>query len=1056
MIRKIYRKQWIAGVLFSLMASISAYAQTQVIKGNVSDPTGNAIPGVNVIIKGTTSGTATDGSGDFSIAASPDEVLVFTFIGYKAQEIKVGSQTQITVKMQEDVASLQEVVVVGYGEMKRTDLTTAQTSVSSSDIARTVNTTIEQAIQGRAAGVYITQNTGQPGGGISVNIRGINSINGTNEPLYVIDGVQIPGQSPSFGSSSSSNPLAGINPSDIESIEVLQGPSATAVYGSRATNGVLLITTKRGKAGDTRITYGFRYGVQTAPKSLKVMDLQQYAQMTNEYHALAGGNSPLEFLDPSLLGKGTDWQKELFQSAPMSNHQLNFSGGSDKVTYYLSGEYSNQDGVALGSSFKRYSTRLNVDNKIKDWLTIGGNFSFNQTNDVLTTSQENIISNALQLTPQIPVKNFDGTWGGGDDTNRANQFAPVNPIAIANLTTNELVRRQFLGGLNLGVTLMKGLTFRSSFNTNVGFSNSTYFVPSYKFGYAVNPTASLTNSAGTNTYWNWNQLLEYNRSFGKHNLNVMVMHEAQESAWKNISAARTGYVVNVLDLNIGDAKTATNGGGQGDWAMESYLGRLNYNYADKYILMGTLRADGSVNFGSNNKWGIFPSVSAAWRVSQEEFFQVPFINELKLRFETGLTGNQGGSGAIYSPLEAAPTQWGTGFLPSRYSNPGLKWESTKTNNVGLNLSVLDNRLQFEFDYYVKTTDNLLLSNPLPWYMGTEGSGSVGAPTVNIGSLQNKGWGVTVTTVNMNRDGFKWETNFNVSGFKTKIISFYSDAAFINRTSWWLQDWTQRSSVGRAPWQFLGYVEEGLFQSVDEINNSAVPADNNGNRLPTNETTGVWVGDVKFKDISGPNGSPDGIIDVYDQTFIGNPYPKVFGGITNKFSYKGFDLSVLITGTYGNDIYNYIAKVNTNPNAINLSRNMLVDAINYAKVTTDGEGNAVLANPETNVSRISLGPNGNYARHTSRWVEDGSFLRLKNVTLTYNLPSSLMSKQKIVRAARVSLSGQNLYTLTKYTGYDPEVGASVGRDVSAANQAIGLDNGRYPLTPVYSISIGVDF
>lgn len=774
------------------------------VKGRVTDDKGDPLPGVSIIVKGTTIGTTTATDGRYTLSVpNSSSVLAFSFVGYIPKETGVGNKTVIDITLAVDTKALEEVVVVGYGEMKRADLTTAQTSVSAKEIGRTVNTTIEQAIQGRAAGVYVTQNSGQPGGGISVNIRGVNSISGSNEPLYVIDGVQIPGQTASFGAQSSSNPLAGLNPADIESIEVLQGPSATAIYGSRATNGVLLITTKRGKAGDTKISYGYQFSLQTAPQPITVMNLQQYATMVGEYHQLAGGDTPQEFLDPSLLGKGTDWQNELFKSAPMNKHQLSLSGGNEKTTYYLSGEYLKQDGVAQGSGFNRYGFRLNLENKPRKWATIGANLAFNQTNDNLTTSQENIIANALQLTPQVPVKNLDGTWGGGDENNGANQFAPVNPIAIATLTTNKLVRRQFLGGLNIGIELAKGLHIRSSFNTNLGFSGSTYYIPTYAIGWARNVTASLNNGSGENTYWNWNQLLEYNKQFGKHSINAMVSHEAQYSSWKNVGASRTGFLTNdILDLNAGDVLTASNSGGSGDWAMESYLGRLNYNYGDRYIVMGTVRRDGSANFGKDNKWGFFPSLSAAWRISQESFFNIPFINELKLRFETGITGNQGGSGGIYSPLGTGATPTTTGFLPTRYSNPGLKWEETKTNNFGMNVSFFQNRIQLEFDYYIKNTDNLLMEKPLPWYMGTNGTGAVGSPTVNIGGLQNKGFGFTLNTTNINRNGFKWESNFNISAFKTKIKSFYSESAFVDRTSWWLQDWTQRSEVGSAvafPW-----------------------------------------------------------------------------------------------------------------------------------------------------------------------------------------------------------------------------------------------------------------
>ncbi|WP_353125621.1 SusC/RagA family TonB-linked outer membrane protein [Parapedobacter pyrenivorans] len=1027
------------------------------VSGRVTSEAGAALSGVSVNVKGQTQSTSTADDGSYRLAVPPGDVtLVFSYLGMETMEEAVRDRNIVNVILLSATSSLEEVVVVGYGTNKRGNLTSAQTTVTAEDIGKTINTTIEQAIQGRAAGVYITQNSGQPGGGISVNIRGINSINGTNEPLYVIDGVQIAGQAVAFGEQSSSNPLAGLNPADIEDIQVLQGPSATAIYGSRATNGVLLITTKRGKAGQTKIDYGGQYTIQTGPPRMAVMNLRQYAQMVNEYHDIAGGETPLEFLDPSLLGTGTDWQGELFNNAPMHKHQLSLSGGNEKTTYYLSGEYLNQQGVAAGSGFDRYGTRLNIDTKPRDWLSLGTNLSFSQTDENLTTSQENIISNALQLTPQIPVKNLDGSWGGGDENNGANIFAPVNPLAIASLTTNNLIRRQFIGGINLGIKIIEGLEFRSSFNTNFGFSNSAYYIPVYKIGWAENATASLQSRANLNTYWNWNQLFEYNKQLGKHQINVMVTHESQASNWKNLGGRRTGFLTNdILDLEAGDPLTASANGGSGEWAMESYLGRINYNYADRYIISGTIRSDGSVNFGQDNKWGIFPSISAAWRVSQEEFFNIPGISELKLRFETGTTGNQGGSGYIYSPMSPGATPTGTGFLPSRYNNPALQWEETLTYNFGLNLGFLQNRIQLEADYYIKNTDNLLMENPLPWYMGTNGTGAVAAPQVNIGALQNKGWGVTINTTNIRNEHFTWETNFNVSGFKTTIEKFYSDAAQINRTSWWMQDWTQQSVVGVAPWQFLGYMEDGIFQSVDEINDSAVPADNNGNRLPTNEAN-IWVGDVKFKDISGPEGTPDGIIDVHDQTYIGNPYPKLFAGFTNSFSYKGFDLSFLLTGAFGNDIYNYIARVNSNPNNINLSRNLMLHAMDYARPTTGDDGAVRLENPNTNVARISLGPNGNYARHTDKWVEDGSYIRIKNITFGYNLPASLLAKQKVLQSVRVSFSAQNVATFTRYSGFDPEVGAYIGRDASNANQAIGLDYGRYPLTPIYSFSLGLSF
>ncbi|HWJ91575.1 MAG TPA: TonB-dependent receptor [Flavisolibacter sp.] len=1030
------------------------FAQEKRITGTITDEKGAPLAGATIAGKNSKAATNTDANGQFSLTLPSNvHVVVVSYVGLQTEEINVSNRTSINLKMVPTSGAMSDVVVIGYGRAKRANLTSAQTTVSSKEIERTVNTTIEQAIQGRAAGVYITQNSGQPGGGISVVIRGISSINGVTEPLYVIDGVQLQGG----GTTNSSNPLSSLNPSDIEDIQVLQGPSATAIYGSRATNGVLLITTKRGKAGEARLNYGFQYNIQTPPKHLQVMNLPQYAQMVKEYHALAGGTTPNEFLDPSLLGNGTDWQGELFNNAGMQKHQLSLSGGNNITTYYMSGEYLKQQGVALGSGFNRYSFRANIDNKPRDWVSVGANFNFSQTNETLTTSSESVISDALQLTPQIPVKNLNGEWGGGDPVNGANQYAPVNPIAIAHLRTNKMRRRNLLGGLNLGLNIVKGITFRTSFNTDINYSEGTYFNPTYAIGWAINTSATLTNTVGTSAYWNWNQLLEYNKQFGKHNLNLMASHESQESKWKNLSGSRSGFLTNdIFDLNAG-AAPGTNGGGSGQWGMESFLGRVSYNYDNRYIVFGTVRRDGSSNFGSENHWGTFPSISAAWRVSQEGFFHVPAISELKLRIETGITGNQG-SGGIYSPMISGPTDLGTRILPGRYPNPNIQWEETRTDNLGLNIGFLRNKISLEGDYYIKHTDNLLMDNPLPWYMGTSGIGAVNNPTVNIGTLQTKGWGVTINTSNINTKNFKWESNLNLSGFKTTIEKFYSDAAFVDRTSWWLDNWTQRSAVGQAPWLFRGYIYDGLFQSLDEINKSAVRADNNGKRLPTDPITGVWVGDVKYKDISGPNGKPDGIIDFHDETYIGNPWPKVFGGFTNSFSYKGFDLSILITGTFGQDIYNHLAKVNSKASSIYISRNLMVDAINYARVVTKN-GQPAIENAGTDVPRLTssqVANDNNYNTTSSKWVEDGSFIRLKNISLSYNLSSSLLARQKVVRGVRATIGAQNIATITGYSGFDPEVGSNVGANTNATNQAIGLDYGRYPLTPIYSFTLGVNF
>jgi TonB-linked SusC/RagA family outer membrane protein len=1049
-------------ILFSAFSVITTFAQSKTVSGSITDDKGDVLSGATISVKNTSSNTTSNSLGVFTIDVPVNgKILVVSYVEMKTQEVTIGRNLVFKISLTPEANTLNEVVVIGYGKARRANLTSAQTTVSSKDIEKTINTTVEQAIQGRAAGVYVTQNSGQPGGGISVNIRGVSSLSQT-QPLYVIDGVQIQGsEDVSFGTSSSSNSLAGLNPSDIEDMQILQGPSATAIYGSRGTNGVILITTKRGRAGDFKINYSYQYNQQQPPKHLPVMNLQQYAEMVKEYHNIAGGTTPAEFLDPSLLGQGTDWQTELFNRAAMNKHQLNLSGGNNNTTYYMSGEYLNQEGIAAGSGFKRYSFRLNLDNKPRQWATIGVNISYNQTNENLAATnygdaQSPLIANALRLTPQIPVVNLNGTWGGSDPVNGAGQYAPTNPIALASLITNTNVRRQLLGGLNLGVTPFKGLTLRTSFNSSIGFGLSTYYTPTYNLDqWHLNLIASLANGSYQSWYYNWNQLAEYTKQLGKHNVSLMASHESQASEYRALSVGRTGFLTNdIFDVNAGNSKSAINGGGTYPWAQESYLGRFNYNYDNRYLVTATYRRDGSPYFGPDKRWGAFPSLSAAWRLSNEKFFHVPAVSDLKLRYEYGFTGNQGNGSGIYANMNNYATGFGIGFLPSTFTNPLLQWEETKTNNLGLNLGLFNNKFTVEADYYVKKTSNLILNAVLPWYMGTNGVGSVGAPLVNAGALNTKGWNLTFNTINIQSKNFHWESNLNLSHFKTIVDQLYQNTPFISRTSWWMNNWTQRAIVGQQPWVFMGYIEEGLFQSTGEIAKSAIPVDGTGARVPINAQTGLWVGDVKYKDING-----DGKIDQNDMTIIGNPWPKLTGGFSNSFSYKGIDLSILITGSYGNQVYNYIAAEASNPNNINLSRNLMVKALDYAKVTTDASGNAILSNPGTRVPRISnnqLSADNNFGKITDRFLEDGSYLRLKNISLSYNIPSKILGYAKVIKGLKATIAVQNIYTWTKYTGYDPEIGAYVGTGSAGNNQASGIDFGRYPITPMYTATLNVNF
>jgi TonB-linked SusC/RagA family outer membrane protein len=548
----------------------------------------------------------------------------------------------------------------------------------------------------------------------------------------------------------------------------------------------------------------------------------------------------------------------------------------------------------------------------------------------------------------------------------------------------------------------------------------------------------------------------------------MASHEAQEWTWKNIAASRSNFPANILDLNVGATTDAsgvnsmTNSGGSGAGTMESYLGRINYNYAERYMLLGTIRTDGSSNFGINNRWGTFPSVSAAWRISKEPWYNIKFLNEAKLRFETGTTGNSG-SGGVYATMTAGPTPFGgSGFLLNQYANPDLKWESTVSYNGGLNLGFFKNRIQLEADYYVRNTSNLLMQAPVPNYMGVSGTGAIRAPQINFGSIQNKGWAFTLNTTNIDTKEFTWTSNFNISGVRPVVTQLNTNSAQASRTVNGLNNVMQVCQIGKAPWLFYGYIQEGYFTSVADVENSARPVDNTGTPYPADvdASKGIWVGDIKYKDISGPDGKPDGKITTQDQTVIGNPWPKFFGGFTNTFSYKGLDLNILLTYSSGNSILNYQAFMATGPNNFWVGRNYLAGVTDYAQIGTDGDGNPYLVNPNAFVPRITTtgdkDVNGNYNRITTRWIEDGSYIRVKNISLSYSLPKTLLYKTKFITGLRLTFSAQNVLTFTKYTGFDPEVGTYVGSSVyGSGNQLIGVDYNHYPLSPIYTFSVNVN-
>ena len=1032
-------------IISGLVLSTNLYAQNvRKITGIISSAASNPVEGATVSVKGTNNATFTNSTGSFAINAQTGDVLVVSSVGFLTKEIRVGSGSTINFTLEEAVVKMEDIVTVGYGRMRKTDLSSSQVTVTSADIAKTVNTTLDQALQGRAANVYVSSNSGQPGAAPSVIIRGVSSLTGSVQPLYVIDGVQIrPGNG-----SGSANILSGINPDDIETMNVLQGPSATAIFGSVGANGVIMITTKRGRAGDTKISVSSLVTIQDRPKYIPVMNLQEYATYRNEIARAGGTGSDSSFADPSVLGPGTNWQDAMFRRSLLQKHQLSLSGGTDKTTFYFSGEYFNQEGVAPGSGFSRASVRLNLDNQTRKWLRIGTNLSANRTNEKVTTSNAGMITLAIQQAPSIPVKNPNGSWGGPVNT----QYQFSNPLALASINNDYNKSTAFIGGLYADITLMKGLVFHNEANTSIQYYNNYTFHPSYVFNGYVNATTVSTRSASNNYWWNFNTRLQYDTKIGKHSISAMVAHEASAYGGEGLSGQRSNYVTNTIqELSGGEQNNSqdiANSSNSNGGSKESYFGRAIYIYNDRYILQATDRYDGNSTFGPLKRWGNFPAVSAAWRISQENFMKnIPAINDLKLRVEYGTNGNSNASG-YYAVLQSVPTGWGNGFLPVNYNNPSMQWEVDKTLNVGFDLHMFNNRVEVIADAYIKNADQLLTVNPHPYLYGGDISYSAGYiqwPTTNVGSMQSKGFGVTINTTNIQNKDFTWKTGLNFSVDRNKITNLLTP---IN-TTYNASQAQFLSEVGQPVSMITGYTAEGLFKDYQDITTHAIQTSNG---IMTVGPGGTWVGDIKFKDISGPNGKPDGIINQYDRHIIGNPWPKFTFGFNNSFSYKQFDLNIFIIGSIGNDILNYSRYQSEIGNGT--YGNYLKSVANFGMPSSyvpADSATVTLLNPGYQIPRVAPGdPNGN--NRINQWdIESGSYVRIKNVSLSYSLPNRWISKAGI-KGVRVSANVQNLLTITKYKGYDPEV----GMNNYGGTLMVGLDAGRYPNVRMYTFNIVADF
>lgn len=696
------------GLLFLLcLIPLWAFSQNITVKGVVKDATGESVIGASVVQKGTSNGIITDIDGNFTLNVPSNSTIVISFVGYKTQEIPVAGKTQINVTMKEDTEMLDEVVVVGYGQMKRSDLTGSVVSVNDQAIKKSVPTSIDQVLQGRAAGVQIQANSGTPGASTSIRIRGINSLNATNQPIFVIDGVVVD----SATDDENSNPLSSINPSDIVSMDVLKDASATAIYGSRASNGVIMITTKRGQAGEATVTYDGYAGWQEMPKQLDMLNLRQYAQHHNDRSALGLVEQSSSFVRPDLLGEGTNWQDELFSKAFMTSHNISVSGGNNKTTYAFSGGFLDQDGIALGSSFRRLSLRANIDTEIKSWLRGGVNFSFAESKQNVGTDNNTIMS-ALIQQPTVAVTSPDGSFDGPDDV-----WMPENPVGLASIRTNNNRKTNFRFNTYLEANLLKGLTFKTELSADWNFNNYYYYQPDYQFGIKTSDTRTSRWTKTNTKYWSWRNILTYNNTFAeKHNINVMVGQEMSHSNWETQVGTATGFLSNTTpDLSAGDVTTSTTTGSRVVNSIASFFGRAFYSFDERYLLTATIRRDGSSKFAKGNKWGWFPAVALAWRASQESFLRNnAIINNLKLRAGWGATGNQNVSDYAYMALLSyKTTPWGTGVLTGNTANPDLTWETTHSYNVGIDLGLFQNRIEVIADVYYKKTKICCCNSPCP-------------------------------------------------------------------------------------------------------------------------------------------------------------------------------------------------------------------------------------------------------------------------------------------------------------------------------------------------------
>lgn len=929
---------------------------------------------------------------------SPNGTLVVSFVGYKTQEVQVKGQKQLQVVLSEDAEMLDEVVVIGYGTMKKSDLTGAVSSIGNKDIKDSPVSNLGQAIQGKISGVQIVD-AGKPGDNVSIKIRGLGSINNC-DPLVVIDGVPT-----DLG-------LSSLNMADVERLDVLKDASATAIYGSRGANGVVMITTKRGTEGKGKLAVSANYSFQNATNVPSLLNAAQYAELSNDMMVNSGRNPNPEWANPSELGAGTDWMDELLRTGVMQNYTVSYSGGNEKSHYYVSGGFLDQSGIVKSVNYRRFTFQSNSDAQVLKWLKFSNNITFSA--DTKKSGSYNI-GDALKALPIYPVKNEDGSWSGPDG-NSEWYGSTRNPIGPTELNKSQTDGYNFLANLTAELTFTKWLKFKSTFGYDAKFWFIDNFTPKYNWKPTPTEETSRYKSDNKSFTYLWDNYFLFDHTFAeKHRVGLMAGMSAQWNTNDYLNAQKNVFMFdNVHEMDNGEEMYAI-GGNETEWALLSYMARVNYSYEDRYLLTATIRRDGSSRFGKKHRWGTFPSVSVAWRASQEKWFpKNDYINDLKVRAGYGVTGSQASVGN-YSYLASYNTSvypFGissgnqTALVSSTLANPYIHWEEVAQTNIGFDASLFNSRVMFSFDAYLKETRDMLVKASIPITSGFEDTTTT---YTNAGKVRNQGIEMSLHTINLTGE-LGWETNVTATYNKNKIKDLNSDVPYyINQIN---NSYVTMLAKDYPINVFYGYVTDGIFQNQSEVNTHAVQP-------------GAEPGDIRFRDLNN-----DGVINDSDRTVIGNPNPSWLFSMNNSLSYKGFELSVFLQGIAGNKIYN----------ANNIDNTGMAAAYNQ---TTDvlkrwqGEGTS------NSMPRAVFGDPNQNTRVSDRFVENGSYLRLKNITLSYTFPKQWLQKAQIENA-RLSLSCENVATITGYSGFDPEVGIN------------GIDQNRYPISRTFSLGLNFNF